>query len=76
MGVKMIKNRLRILLAERNLNYTKLSEITGISVNALSKMGKSGGTGAKQITYEVIEKICKALDCTVADIIEYIPEGK
>ena len=72
----MIKNRLRILLAERNLNYTKLSEITGISVNALSKMGKSGGTGAKQITYEVIEKICKALDCTVADIIEYIPEGK
>jgi len=76
MGVKMIKNRLRILLAERNLNYTKLSEITGISVNALSKMGKSGGTGAKQITYEVIEKICKALDCTVADIIEYIPEDK
>jgi len=72
----MIKNRLKILLAERNLNYTKLSEITGISVNALSKMGKSGGTGAKQITYEVIEKICKALDCTVADLLEYIPEDK
>ncbi|MBA7470356.1 hypothetical protein ES707_05640 [subsurface metagenome] len=72
----MIKNRLKILLAERNLNYTKLSEITGISVNALSKMGKSGGTGAKQITYEVIEKICKALDCTVADLLEYIPDEK
>jgi len=76
MGVKMIKNRLKILLAERNLNYTKLSEMTGISVNALSKMGKSGGTGAKQITYEVLEKLCKALDCNVADIIEYIPEDK
>ncbi len=76
MGVKMIKNRLKILLAERNLNYTKLSEMTGISVNALSKMGKSGGTGAKQITYEVLEKLCEALDCTVADIIEYIPEDK
>jgi len=50
--------------------------MTGISVNALSKMGKSGGTGAKQITYEVIEKLCEALDCTVADIIEYIPEDK
>lgn len=70
----MIKNRLKILLAERNLNYTKLSEITGISVNALSKMGKGGGTGAKQITYEVIEKICKALDCTVADLLEYTPD--
>ena len=76
MGVIMIKNRLRILLAERNLNYTKLSEMTGISINALSKMGKSGGTGAKQITYEVLEKLCKALDCNVADIIEYIPEDK
>jgi len=72
----MIKNRLKILLAERNLNYTKLSEMTGISVNALSKMGKSGGTGAKQITYEVLEKLCEALDCTVADLIEYIPEDK
>ena len=76
MGGKLIKNRLKILLAERNLNYTKLSEITGISVNALSKMGKSGGTGAKQITYEVLEKLCKALDCNVADIIEYMPEDK
>jgi DNA-binding Xre family transcriptional regulator len=39
-------------------------------------MGKSGGTEAKQITYEVIEKLCEALNCTVADIIEYIPEDK
>ena len=76
MGVKMIKNRLKILLAERNLNYTKLSMMTGISVNALSKMGKSDGTGVKQITYEVLEKLCKTLDCTVSDIIEYIPEDK
>ena len=48
--------------------------MTGISVNALSKMGKNGGTGAKQITYEVLEKLCEALDCNVTDIIEYIPE--
>jgi len=31
-----------ILLAERNLNYTKLSEMTGISVNA----GSSPNNGA------------------------------
>jgi len=62
----MIRNRLKILLAERNLNYTKLSEMTGISVNALSKMGKDGGTGAKQITYEVLEKLCEALECNTA----------
>ena len=50
--------------------------MTGISLNALSKMGKSGGTGAKQITYEVLEKLCEALECDIADIIEYIPEKK
>jgi len=72
----VIKNRLKILLAERDLNYTKLSKITGISINALSKMGKNGGTGAKQITYEVLEKLCKALNCSVGDLLVYIPEER
>ncbi len=70
----MIKNRLKILLAERDLNYTQLSKITGISINALSKMGKDGGTGAKQITYEVLEKLCKTLNCSVGDLLQYIPD--
>lgn len=69
----MIKNRLKILLAERDLNYTRLSKLTGISVNTLSKMGKNGGTGAKQITYEVLEKLCKTLNCSVGDLLVYIP---
>lgn len=50
--------------------------MTGISVNALSKMGKNGGTGAKHITYEVLEKLCEALGCNMADIIEYISENQ
>lgn len=72
----MIKNRLKILLAERDLNYTKLSKATGISVNALSKMGRNSGTGAKQITYKVLEKLCKFLNCSVNDLIEHIPDKK
>jgi len=72
----MIKNRLKILLAERDLNYSKLSEITGISINALSKMGKEGGTGSKQITYEVLDKLCSALECQVGDLLIWIPEEK
>ena len=72
----MIRNRLRILLAERDLNYSKLSEMTGISVNALSKMGKGGGRGSSQITYEVLEKLCKILNCSVGDLLEYVPDEK
>ena len=70
----MIKNRLKILLAERDLNYSKLSTITGISVNALSKMGKNRGKGAKQIIYQVVEKLCKSVDCPVGDLLEYVPD--
>ena len=70
----MIRNRLKILLAGRDLNYTQLSKITGISVNVLSKMGKNRGTGAKQITYEVLEKLCKVLDCSVSELLVYIPD--
>jgi len=70
----MIKNRLKILLAERDLNYSKLNKMTGISVNALSKMGKNRGTGAKQIPYDVLEKLCKALDCSVGELLAYIPD--
>lgn len=72
----MIKNRLKILLAEKDLNYSKLSEITGISINALSKMGKKGGAGSKQITYDVLDKLCETLDCHVGDLLVWIPEGK
>ena len=72
----MIKNRLKILLAERDLNYSKLSEMTGISINALSKMGKEGGTGSKQITYEVLDKICTALNCQVGELLVWVSEEK
>ena len=72
----MIKNRLKILLAERDLNYSKLSEMTGISINALSKMGKGEGTGSKQITYEVLDKLCRALNCEVGDLLVWVSEEK
>ena len=47
--------------------------MTGISVNALSKMGKNRGAGAKQITYGALEKLYKALDCSVGELLVYIP---
>jgi DNA-binding Xre family transcriptional regulator len=72
----MIKNRLKILLAERDLNYSKLSKMTGISVNALSKMGKKGGTGSTQITYQVLEKLCKALKSQVGDLLVWEEKKK
>ncbi|MFH1361820.1 MAG: helix-turn-helix transcriptional regulator [bacterium] len=72
----MIKNRLKILLAERDLNYSKLSKMTGISVNALSQMGKAGGTGSRQIRYAILDKLCEALNCGIGDLLIRVTEKK
>ncbi|MHC4076574.1 MAG: helix-turn-helix domain-containing protein [Planctomycetota bacterium] len=29
-----------------------------------------------KISFEVLAKICKALDCSVCDLLEYVPEEK
>lgn len=71
----MIKNRLKVLLAERDLNYTRLSEMTGISINALSELGR-GST--RKISFDTLDKICAALECQVGDLLVWRPneEGK
>ena len=66
----MIKNRLKVLLDERDLNYTRLSEMTGISINALSRLGRGETT---EISYSTLDKICAALNCQVGDLLIWGP---
>lgn len=66
----MIKNRLKVLLAERDLNYTRLSEMTGISINALSELGRGDTT---KISFDTLDKICAALECQVGDLLVWKP---
>lgn len=68
----MIKNRLKVLLAERDLNYTRLNELTGISINALSRLGRGETT---EISYGTLDKICAALNCQVGDLLIWAPEA-
>jgi DNA-binding Xre family transcriptional regulator len=42
----------------------------GISPSSLTKMGKNG-----HVTTEVLIKICTALECTVDDIMDIVPEN-
>jgi putative transcriptional regulator len=66
----MIKNRLKVLLAERDLNYTRLSEMTGISISALSEIGRGDTT---KISFDTLDKICAALECQVGDLLVWKP---
>ena len=58
------------LLIDKDMKKKDLCVLAGISSASVTKMGKGG-----HVTTEVLSKICTAMDCTLDDIIEIIPEG-
>lgn len=57
------------LLIDREMKKKDLCEIAGISPASVTKMGKGG-----HVTTETLEKICLALECSVTDIMELVPD--
>lgn len=59
---------LDVVLAKRKMRLSTLSERVGLTMANLSilKTGK-----AKAIRFSTLEKICEALECQPADILEY-----
>ncbi len=59
-----------VMLAKRKMQSQELAEKIGITQANLSilKTGK-----AKALKLSTLEAICKALDCTPADLLEYKP---
>lgn len=58
-------NRLWKLLIDKKMNKNDLRLAAGVSTMVIAKMGKG-----KSVTTDVLLKICKALDCDFADIME------
>ena len=56
-------------LIDKNWSKTKLIKEAKISTNAMAKMG----TGQDALV-ETLVKICSVLNCTIADIMEIIPD--
>ena len=69
----MINIRLDYVLLDRRMKLKDLSEATGIAVNNLSILKTNK---ARAIRFSTLEALCKALDCTPGDLIEFIPEPK
>lgn len=57
------------LLIDKDMKKKDLCALAGISSASVTKMGKGG-----HVTTEVLAKIYTALDCTLDDIMEIIPE--
>ena len=59
---------LDVMMARRKMSLNELSERVGITIANLSilKTGK-----AKAVRFSTLDAICRALDCTPGDILEY-----
>lgn len=59
-------NRLFHLLVDKKMNNAQLSKEADISLNIVARLKKD-----EYVSMESVEKICKALDCSVDEILEF-----
>lgn len=57
------------LLLERDMSKTQLKNGVSLSPNVMSKLSKG-----EYVSMEVIERICKYLNCRIEDVIEILPD--
>lgn len=69
--MELIKFKVKVLLAIREMTQKDLAEKTGIRPPTISAIC----TGAiKHLPVDALDKICKVLNCQPADLMEYIEE--
>ena len=57
------------LLIDKGMLKKDLRVAAGLSTNVIAKMGKN-----QDVSTESLRKICKALDCELTDIVEFIDD--
>ncbi len=66
----MIRNNLSKILGEKRLTQKELSELTGIRRQTISDLYHEINIS---IGVNNLDKLCEILDCSVAELIVYVP---
>lgn len=69
----MIKIKLSDLLGKHKMTQKTLSNLTNIRPATISKMYYEE---IKRIDIKHLNNICKAFDCEISELLEYIPDEK
>lgn len=68
----MIKFKVKVMLAIREMTQKELAERTGIRPPTVSAIC----TGAvKHLPIDALDKICSVLDCQPADLMEFVKDN-
>lgn len=54
---------------DKDLNKTQLRDKAKITNASLSRLSKN-----QNVSMDILERICKSLECDISDIVEYINE--
>ncbi|HCK23584.1 MAG: helix-turn-helix domain-containing protein [Faecalispora sporosphaeroides] len=63
-------NKLWKLLIDRKMMKKDLMSATGLTTTTMAKLGKE-----LPVSMDVLARICKALQCNIGDIVDYVDEG-
>ncbi len=66
-----IHSTLSAVLGSKRIKQSELAKMTGISKTTVNSFYNDKVT---MVSYDVLNKICKALDCQVSDILTYVPD--
>ena len=66
-----IEIRLDMILVQRKMSLTELSERVGISITNLSLL-KNGRV--KGMRFSTLDAICRELECQPGDLLEHVPD--
>lgn len=70
----MIKCHLSRIMGEKKLKISDVSRDTGINRGTITRLYQET---AVRVEFEVLEKLCRYLDCSIGDLLEVdFAEGK
>lgn len=54
------------LTIDKGINKTTLRDMSSITNQSLSRLSKD-----QYVSLEILERICKAMDCDIADVVQF-----
>ena len=64
-------NKLFKILIDKGIKKTQFAKIAGVGMNTMAKLARN-----EMVSLEVMVRICRALNCTLDDVIDILPENK
>ena len=68
-----IKIQLSRMLGERRMKMSELASKADVTRNTVNSLYHER---AKGVTFEVMSKLCKTLNCTPGDLFEFVPDDE